>query len=288
MGRNAEPARRCGGLAGVATNRGAPVALTIAGSDAAGGAGVQADLRAFAARGVCGASAITAVTAQTAAAVTAIHAVPPDVVAAQIDAVAAEFAIGAAKTGMLATGPIVEVVAARVEALAIRLVVDPVMTSTSGARLLHEDGADILRQRLLPLATAATPNRMEAERLAGVTITSVGGAREAARRIRDLGPAAVIVTGGHLRPASDTIVDIVDDGTGAVELETPRVGGDAGTRVHGTGCAFSAALAAGLAAGRGLVDAARDAQRYVAELIRQAQRWDPGQRPTGPPRVGPA
>lgn len=254
----------------MATNRGMPVALTIAGSDPAGGAGVQADLRAFAARGVRGASAVTAVTAQTTAAVTAIHAVPPHVVAAQIDAVAAGFTIAAAKTGMLCNGPIVDAVAARVEALAIRLVVDPVMTSTSGARLLDEDGVGLLRKRLLPLATVVTPNRMEAERLAGVAIASVGGARDAARRIRELGPAAVIVTGGHLRAAPDTIVDIVDDGSGAVELETPRIGGPAGTRVHGTGCAFSAALAAGLARGRGLVDAARDAQRYVAGVIRRA------------------
>ena len=249
-----------------------PVALTIAGSDSGGGAGIQADLRAFAARGVRGASAITAVTAQTAAGITAIHAVPPHIVAAQIDAVAADFAIAAAKTGMLATGPIVDVVAARVEALAIRVVVDPVMTSTSGARLLREDAEGILRTRLLPLAAAVTPNRMEAEQLAGMPITSLAGAREAARRIRHLGPAAVIVTGGHLDAGSDTVVDVVDDGAGVVELETPRVRGSAGGGIHGTGCAFSAALAAGLASGRGLVDAAQDAQRYVAELIRQATR----------------
>ena len=272
----------------MATNRGMTVALTIAGSDPAGGAGVQADLRAFAACGLRGAGAVTAVTAQTAAAVTAIHAVPPHVVAAQIDAVAAEFTIAAAKTGMLSNGPIVDVVAARVEALAIRLVVDPVMTSTSGARLLDEDGAGVLRTRLLPLAAVVTPNRMEAERLAGMTITSLAGAREAARRIRALGPDAVIVTGGHLHNAPDKVVDIVDDGSNVVELKTSRIAGPAGTSVHGTGCAFSAALAAHLATGSGLVDAARGAQRYVADYIRQAQRFDPRHRPTALPRVRPA
>ena len=246
-------------------------ALTIAGSDSGGGAGMQADLRAFAAFGVHGLSAITAVTAQNPAGISDTHVLPPAVVTAQIAAVAAGFRVAAAKTGMLATGAIVDAVCRALEALAVRPIVDPVLMATSGSRLLDGDGIRLLKTRLLPLAAVATPNRMEAERLSGIAVTSVATAREAARRILALGPQAVIVTGGHLEEPADTVVDVLDDGAGGVEIATPRIAVGLG-RTHGTGCAFSAALTAGLAAGRSLPAAAEDAQRYVAATIRQAQR----------------
>lgn len=247
-------------------------ALTIAGSDSGCGAGVQADLKTFAAFGLHGLSAVTAVTAQSPAGISATHALPPDLVAAQIAAVAAGFPVAAAKTGMLATGAIVEAVCRQLETLAIRPVVDPVLVSTSGTPLLDDDGLRLLRMRLLPLATVVTPNRVEAERLSGVPVTSRVAAREAARRILDLGAGAVIVTGGHLDEEADTVVDVLDDGAGAVELATPRAGGPDGSRIHGTGCTFSAALTAGLAAEHSLPAAAEDAQRYVAAAIRRARR----------------
>ena len=246
--------------------------LTIAGSDSGGGAGIQADLKTFAAFGVHGLSAITAVTAQNSSGISCTHTFPADVVAAQIAAVAADFPVAAAKTGMLSTGAIVDIVCQQLEALAIRPVVDPVLVSTSGNRLLDAYGFRRLKARLLPLASVVTPNRMEAERLSGVRITSRAAAREAARRIRGLGAAAVIVTGGHLDEDTDAVVDLLDDGTGAVEIATPRVGGTGGSRTHGTGCTFSAALTAGVAAGCTLPAAAENAQRYVAAALRRAQR----------------
>lgn len=248
--------------------------LTIAGSDSGGGAGIQADLRTFAAFGARGLSAVTAVTAQNTDGISCAHALPAAVVAAQIDAVAAEFPIRAAKTGMLATGPIVDAVSRKLRTLAVRPVVDPVLVSTSGSRLLDDDGFRLLRTRLLPRAAVVTPNRMEAERLSGIRIASRAEAREAAKRILDLGPAAVLVTGGHIDPESDTVVDLLDDGSGPLEIATGRAGGPGGSRMHGTGCAFSAALTAGLAAGRALPDAAADAQRHVAAALRRAGRGD--------------
>ena len=246
--------------------------LTIAGSDSGGGAGIQADLKTFAAYGVHGLSAVTAVTAQNTDGISRTQVLPPDVVAAQIMAVAADFPIAAAKTGMLATGPTVDAVCEQLEALVVPTLVDPVLASTSGSPLLDENGRRRLRTRLLPLAAVVTPNRMEAEWLSGVEITSVARARKAARRIRDLGAAAVIVTGGHLDEDADTVVDVLDEGAGAIEIATRRIGGPGGTGAHGTGCAFSAALTAGLAAGRALPAAAEDAQRYVAGALRRARR----------------
>ena len=246
-------------------------ALTIAGSDSGGGAGLQADLKTFTAFGLHGLSAVTAVTAQSPAGIAGTHVIPPAVVAAQIEAVAAAFPVSGAKTGMLASGAVVDAVCAALEALALRPVVDPVLVSTSGSRLLDEDGIRRLQARLLPLAAVVTPNRMEAERLSGIAVASRAAAREAARRILDLGPRAVIVTGGHLDEQAGTVVDILDDGTGAVEIATPRVAAVGGA-AHGTGCVFSAALTAGLANGRSLPDAAEDAQRHVAAALRRAQR----------------
>ena len=272
MGRNAEPARRFGALAKPA----GPLplmhaVLTIAGSDSGGGAGIQADLRTFADHGLHGLCAVTAVTAQDSHGISCIHPLPPDVVAAQI-AAAAGFPVAAAKTGMLSTGPIVDAVCRQLERLAVRPVVDPVLASTSGSRLLDEDGIRRVRARLLPLAAVVTPNRLEAERLSGIEITSRDAARKAARCIRELGAAAVVVTGGHLDEKEDTVVDILDDGVGTVEIATARIGGPAATDSHGTGCTYSAALAAGIAAGHPLPTAAENAQRYVAAALRRADR----------------
>ena len=246
--------------------------LTIAGSDSGGGAGIQADLKTFAAFGLHGLSAVTAVTAQDTRGISCIHALPPDVVAAQI-AAAADFPVTAAKTGMLANALIVDAVSRQLQSLAVRPVVDPVLVSTSGSRLLDEDGIRRLKTRLLPLAAVVTPNRMEAERLSGIEITSLATARRAARRIRDLGagPPSSSPAGTWVRQR-DTVVDILDDGVRTVEIATRRVGGPAGTGTHGTGCTFSAALTAGIAAGYALPAAAEKAQRYVAAALRRDPR----------------
>ncbi len=240
------------------------VALTVAGSDSGGGAGIQADLRAFAAGGLRGVSAVTAVTAQNDRAITATYPLPPELVVAQIDAVAKGYTLGAVKTGMLATAAIVEAVAERLARIDAPLVVDPVLVSSSGVTLLDDAGIELLIEILLPRATVVTPNRMEAERLSGTTIASLRDAKTAAREIRKLGPATVVITGGHLGNGGATAIDIVDDGARSVQLEVPRQGGL--TRRHGTGCSHSAALAAALAAGESVVEAARRAQRYVARL----------------------
>ncbi len=236
-------------------------ALTIAGSDSGGGAGLQADLRTFAASQLRGASAVTAITAQHDRSITALHPLPAELVAAQIDAVAKGFTITAIKTGMLATAGIVKAVTERVARIDAPLVVDPVLVSTSGVVLLEEDGVELLIERLLPYATVVTPNRTEAERLSGLGITSVADAEAAAKRLRDLGAAAVVITGGHLH-TDGPVIDVVDDGHQIVHLQLARQHDL--TRRHGTGCAHSAALAAALARGCSVFDAARHAQRHVA------------------------
>ncbi len=239
-------------------------ALTIAGSDSSGGAGIQADLKTFAALGVYGTSAITAVTAQNTLGVTAVLAIPADLVTAQIEAVAGDIDVHATKTGMLATAAIVEAVAAAIEELELpNVVVDPVMVAKSGDRLLDDDGIEMLRLELLPLARVVTPNIPEAEVLAGIRIDSAASAREAARRIKDLGPAAVIVKGGH--GEGEELVDLLFDGDEFHEYRTPRVH----TRnTHGTGCTFASAVAAALASGSGLTDATASAQAYVTGALR--------------------
>jgi hydroxymethylpyrimidine/phosphomethylpyrimidine kinase len=253
--------------------------LTIAGSDSSAGAGVQADLKTYAALNVYGACAITAVTAQNTSGVTAVEPLDADLVTAQIEAVAGDMAIHATKTGMLATAAIVEAVVAAIEELELPLVVvDPVMVSTSGRRLLDDDGVSALTTKLLPLARVVTPNLPEAEALAGRRITSPASARDAARRIVDLGAAAVIITGGHSGPAwsaTTEVVDVLMDGDELVELRTDRV--DA-PDVHGTGCTFASAVAAHLALGSTLPRAADLAQRYVAGGLRHALAVGRGQR----------
>jgi hydroxymethylpyrimidine/phosphomethylpyrimidine kinase len=241
-------------------------ALTIAGSDSGAGAGIQADLKTFAAHGVYGTTAITAITAQNTRRVTAVHALPPDLVRAQIEAVVTDIGVHAAKSGMLATAPIVDAVASAVRDFNIPfLVVDPVMRSTTGDRLSDDGVLDAMRRTLLPLAFAVTPNIPEAERLAGMSIVSDDDRREAARIIRDAGVNAVIITGGH-EPGA-TIRDLLYDGSQFTEFCIERA---AGEQTHGTGCTFAAAIAAHLALGRSLAEAIPLVQRYIAGAIRTA------------------
>jgi hydroxymethylpyrimidine kinase/phosphomethylpyrimidine kinase len=238
-------------------------ALTIAGSDSGGGAGIQADLKTFAAHGVYGTSAITAITAQNTQGVTAVQVLPADIIIAQMEAVAGDIGVDAVKTGMLATAAIVEAVAAEIETLDLpRVVVDPVMAAKSGDRLLQDDAVASVRSELLRRALVVTPNAHEAEILAGVSVRSLAGAREAARRIHDFGPSAVIVKGGHLR--EQEAVDLLYDGRDFYELAGPWL---ESRNTHGTGCTFAAALAANLALGRPLVEAARLAKEYVSQAI---------------------
>jgi len=253
-------------------------ALTIAGSDSSGGAGIQADLKTFAAFGLYGASAITAITVQSTKGVEAVAPLAADLVTAQIEAVAGDLALHATKIGMLATAAIVEAVAAAIEELELPLVVlDPVLVSTSGERLLDPDGVQTLCMELMPLARVVTPNIPEAEALSGRTIGSAQQAREAARRIHDMGAASVIVTGGHAVWDGDTgpraegagpqIIDLLFDGHVFHEFRTARID----TRpTHGTGCTFASAVAAGLALGRELPDAVARAQQYVAGAVAHA------------------
>jgi len=241
------------------------VALTIAGSDSGGGAGIQADLKTFAALGVHGTCAITAVTVQNTVTVSEVLELPPALVRAQIDAVMTDIGAQAAKTGMLSSVAIIEAVAAAVEAHAIRnLVVDPVMVAKGGAKLLRDDAVAALRLRLLPLAAILTPNLPEAEVLLGHRVVTLDDQRRAARELVALGARAVVVKGGH---AAGDPVDVFWDGQEMLELAAPRV---ATANTHGSGCAFSAAITAGLARGldpSGAVSAAKD---FITAAIENA------------------
>jgi hydroxymethylpyrimidine/phosphomethylpyrimidine kinase len=234
-----------------------PRCLTIAGSDSGGGAGIQADLKAFAAAGCHGMSAIVALTAQNTTGVTAVHEAPPDFVRAQLEAVFGDLGVDAAKTGMLFSAPIIETVAGLLGEHPIPLVVDPVMVASSGARLLREDAVETLVERLFPLATVITPNRPEAEALAGG-----GTAREQAERLHALGASAVIVTGGH----GEVAVDHLFDGERHVEIPVER---HAKAATHGAGCTHSATLAALLARGQSLEAAARGAAAAASRAVAQ-------------------
>jgi hydroxymethylpyrimidine/phosphomethylpyrimidine kinase len=244
------------------------IVLTIAGSDSIAGAGIQADLKTFAALGVYGVSAVTAVTAQNTAAVGDVFALRPEMVRAQIDQLARDVDIAAVKTGMLATGEIVRVVAEAVKRLGrSNLVVDPVMAAGSaGARtLLPPEAVSILRTHLLPAATVITPNLSEASALSGLEVTSLADAREAAKRIAGLGAAAVVIKGGHL-PGRDA-VDVLFHGGTFAELTAPRVNVEA---IHGTGCTFASAIAAGLALGDDIPAAVQRAKTYITGAIGHA------------------
>jgi len=241
-------------------------ALTIAGSDSGGGAGIQADLKTFAAHQVYGTSAITAITAQNTLGVTAVEALSADLVTAQIEAIMGDIGADAVKTGMLANAAIVEVVAAAIEALELpSVVVDPVMIAKSGHSLLDAEALAAMRTELLPRTRLVTPNIPEAETLTGLTIRTLDDVREAAKRIQALGPGAVIVKGGHL-PGEDA-VDVLYEGHGRAfhELRAPRIQ----TRnTHGTGCTFASAITANLARGYSLLDAVTHAKTYVTGAIR--------------------
>jgi hydroxymethylpyrimidine/phosphomethylpyrimidine kinase len=233
-----------------------PRALTIATSDSGGGAGIQADLKAFAAAGAHGMSVLVALTAQNTAAVTAIHELPSEFVVAQLDAVFGDIGVDAAKTGMLFSRRLIETVADYLEEHRVPLVVDPVMIASSGAVLLEPDAVDLLVGRLFPLATVVTPNLHEA-----VALVGEGSRRELAKRLYALGPAAVIVTGGH---GADP-VDHLYDGLEHVELSVPR---HTVAATHGAGCTHSATLAALLARGLPLEEAASAAAVAASEAVR--------------------
>jgi hydroxymethylpyrimidine/phosphomethylpyrimidine kinase len=251
--------------------------LTIAGSDSGAGAGIQADLKTFAAHGVYGTTAITALTAQNTRGVHGVHVVPAEFVIAQIEAVVSDIGCDAVKTGMLATSAIVEAVAASIEALDLpNLVVDPVMIAKGGDRLLDQGAVHTMRTALIRLARVVTPNLPEAEVLAEMPVRSVDDMREAGRRILRLGPAAVVVKGGH--GEGDVVTDLLVEGTRDVELTGPRLHG---AHTHGTGCTFAAAMAARLAIGDTVEDAARAAKAYVADAMRHGIDLGGGHRPLG-------
>jgi hydroxymethylpyrimidine/phosphomethylpyrimidine kinase len=246
---------------------GRPRALTIAGSDSGGGAGIQADLKTFSALGVFGMTAVTAVTVQNTLGVNGYEAISPAVVADQIRAVVTDIGVDAAKTGMLASAGIVEAVAGVVEELEIpNLVVDPVFVSKHGHRLLEQDAVSALRDRIVPLATLVTPNLPEASGLAGFDVTSRDLMPDAAEVIRAMGPTAVLVKGGHLE-GSDAAEDLFFDGDRMEWLSSERIDTP---NTHGTGCTLSSSIAAYLARGEDLLDACRAGKAFVTEAIRSA------------------
>ncbi|HYT30619.1 MAG TPA: bifunctional hydroxymethylpyrimidine kinase/phosphomethylpyrimidine kinase [Actinomycetota bacterium] len=255
-----------------------PRALTIAGSDSGGGAGIQADLKTFAALGVWGMSAITSITVQNTLGVSGVADVAADVVGAQIRVVATDIGVDAAKTGMLSSTPIVEAVAIAVAECGIpNLVVDPVFVSKHGHRLLREDAVEALRALMLPLATLVTPNLPEAEGLAGFEVTSRERMQDAASAILDLGAKAVLVKGGHL--AGDRADDLFADRDGSDWIRAERIDTP---NTHGTGCVLSAAIAGHLAAGEDLVGAVRKGKAFVTEAIRHSLAIGRGIGPVDP------
>ena len=246
------------------------VALTIAGSDSSGGAGIQADLKTFAALGVFGASAVTALTAQNTTGVRDVHGVPVANVVAQVEAVLDDLDVRAVKTGMLGTAEVVRAVAGLSDRLP-HLVVDPVMVASSGARLLEQSAEQAYVDALLPRAAVLTPNLHEAQVLLGASITTLDEQREAARALGALGPRAVLVKGGHaVTGVGDEAVDVLWDGSRLLELRSPRV---AGTNDHGTGCSLASAIAAGLAKGDDVGTAVAAAKAYVGRALVGGATW---------------
>jgi hydroxymethylpyrimidine/phosphomethylpyrimidine kinase len=249
------------------------VALTIAGSDSSGGAGIQADLKTFAALGVYGASVITAVTAQNTKGVTAVHPIPADFVTAQLEAVFSDLDIGAVKIGMLADAAIIQAIAVALKRVAPKAVVlDPVMMATSGDRLLASDAIDALKTKLIPLAKIVTPNLPEAASLLNEEIASSAAAIEAqGRRLLALGSSAVLMKGGHGKGPEST--DILITANSVKALSAPRIVTE---NTHGTGCSLSSAIAAGLAKGEDLTTAVRNAKAFVSAAIAAADRFSIG------------
>ncbi len=254
-----------------------PVALTIAGSDSGGGAGIQADLKTFAALGVHGTSAITAITAQNTQGVTDVLELPVSLVQAQIAAVIEDMGVDAMKTGMLSSTAIIEAVAEAIRLHGLRrLVVDPVMVAKGGARLLREDAVAALRSTLIPLAAVVTPNLPEAEVLLGRRIQTLEERRQAARDLVALGAGAAVVKGGH---AEGDATDVLYDGRDLVELRAERI---ETTNTHGSGCVFSSAIAAGLARGLGMEPAVREAKRLITAAIAGSLELGHGHGPVNP------
>jgi hydroxymethylpyrimidine/phosphomethylpyrimidine kinase len=258
---------------------GLPRALTIAGSDSGGGAGIQADLKVFFALGCHGMSALTALTAQNTVGVTGVHDVPPEFVTAQVDAVASDIGVDAAKTGMLSSAPIVEATAKAIRKHSLdRLVVDPVFVSKHRDRLLAEDAIHALKEQLFPLATVVTPNLFEVEGLLGEPVRTLDEMKDAARALKELGPRSVLVKGGHLA-SSEAAIDVLFDGQELTELEGPRFDTE---DTHGTGCALSAGIAARLAHGDGLLEAVQAAKDFVSGAIEHSLRLGAGFGPVNP------
>jgi hydroxymethylpyrimidine/phosphomethylpyrimidine kinase len=241
-------------------------ALTIAGSDSGGGAGIQADLKTFSAFGAYGMSVLTAITAQNTVGVQGVETLMPAFIRLQFESVVSDIGVDALKTGMLGTAEVVAAVAAMIaQAGLTKLVVDPVMVAKSGDHLLAEDAVHALRTHLLPLALVITPNVPEAETLVGGPIRTPEEMREAARRLHALGPRWVVVKGGHM--GGEVVTDLLYDGTSFQSLDTPRIDTP---HTHGTGCTFSAAMAACLAKGQSVPDAFAAAKRYTHAAIAAA------------------
>jgi len=250
-----------------------PIALTIAGSDSSGGAGIQADLKTFAALGVYGASVITALTAQNTQGVSGIHAVPADFVTAQIDAVFSDLAVGAVKIGMVAQPDVMDAIAAGLKRWSPKhVVLDPVMVATSGDRLLATEAVEALRTTLIPLAAVITPNLPEAAALLDEPMAaSEAAVEDQGRRLLAMGCRAVLIKGGHGEGAES--IDYLIDASGVIALAAPRV---ATKNTHGTGCSLSSAVAAGLARGETTETAVRNAKAFVSAAIAQADRFAVG------------
>lgn len=255
-----------------------PIALTIAGSDSGGGAGIQADLKTFAFHQVHGTSALTCITAQNTVGVTRVDALPPDAVDAQVRAVTDDMTVGAAKTGMLLNQGIIERVATTMAHLSqIPLVVDPVMVSRAGVQLIADDAIATLKAKLIPQAWVLTPNRYEAQMLSGISIATLADMEAAARTIYQLGPKAVLVKGGGMAGTLKG-TDVWFDGESLVSLATPTV---STPHTHGTGCTLSAAIAANLALGLPPLEAARQGKAYVSSALHHSLAIGAGQGPVG-------
>jgi len=248
-------------------------ALTIAGSDSGGGAGIQADLKSFMAAGVFGMSVITAVTVQNTKGVTGVHEIPLNIIEAQIDAVFSDIQVDAVKTGMLSSPEIVELVADKMNALKVKnLVVDPVMIAKGGSPLLREEAVKNMKEKLIPAASVITPNIPEAEVLIGEKILTENGKKDACKKLIAYGCGAVIVKGGHMQGAISS--DLLYDGKEFYEFSTPRI---ETKNTHGTGCTFASSVAARLAKGLSLVDAVEDAKNYITNAIKRADELNVGE-----------
>ncbi len=253
------------------------LAMTVAGSDSGGGAGIQADLKTFAALRVFGTSAITALTAQNSLGVKGIHDVPPDFISAQMKAVLSDFPMGAVKTGMLGKGPAIEVICEEIRNFSVhKLVVDPVMVAQSGDSLIADDAVSVIKEQLLPLALLVTPNVPEAEKLTGLVVENPEDMEAAAAAIGDMGPKAVLVKGGHLH--GETMVDVLWESGKITRFESPRIDT---TNNHGTGCTLSAAITAEIAAGCDLGLAVERGRTYLRLALENGFKPGAGYGPTG-------